>query len=42
MNIEHGTFTPLAFSVSGDMCKLCSMFHKHVADGLAIKTGEKY
>ena len=32
MNIEHGTFTPLVFSVSGGMGKECSMFHKHVAE----------
>ena len=42
MNIEHGTFTPLVFSVSGGMGKECSMFHKHVAERLAIKTGERY
>ena len=30
MNIEHGTFTPLFFSVSGGMVKECLMFHKHV------------
>ena len=42
MNIEHGTFTPLVLSVSGGMGKECSMFHKHVAERLAIKTGESY
>ena len=42
MNIEHGTFTPLVFSVSGSLYKQCSMFHKHVAEQLAIKTGERY
>ena len=42
MNIEHGTFTPLVFSVSVGMGKECSMFHKHVADRLVIKTGERY
>ena len=42
MNIEHGTFTPLVFSVSGGMSKECSVFHKHVAERLAIKTGERY
>ena len=31
MNIEHGTFTPLVFSVSGVLGKECSMFHKHLA-----------
>ena len=42
MNIEHGTFTPLLFSVSEGMGKECSMFHKHVAGRLTIKTGERY
>ena len=42
MDIEHGTFTPLVFSVSGGMGKECSMFHKHVAEKIAIKTEERY
>ena len=42
MNIEHGTFTPLFFSVSGGMSIECSLFHKHVAERLAIKAGEKF
>ena len=42
MNIEHGTFTLLVFSVSGAMGKECSVFHKHVAERLEIKTGEGY
>ena len=42
MNIEHGTFAPLVFSVSWGMGKEYSMFHKHVAERLAIKTGERY
>ena len=42
MNIEHGTFTLLVFSVSGGMGKECSVFHKHVAERLEIKTGEGY
>ena len=32
MNIEHGTFTSLGFSVSEGMGKECSMFHKHEAE----------
>ena len=32
MNIEHGTFTPLVFSV----------FHKHIADKIARKTEQSY
>ena len=42
MDIEHGTFTPLVFAVSGGMGRECSMFHKHVAERLSIKTGERY
>ena len=42
MNIEHGTFTPLVFSVTGVMGKECSMFHKHMADKISTKSGEKY
>ena len=37
MNIEHGTFTPLVFSVSSVLGKECSMFHKHMAKKIAKK-----
>ena len=42
MNIEHGTFTPLVFSLSGGISKECSMFHKHIAEKIAVKTEEQY
>ena len=42
MNIEHGTFTPLVFSVSGVLGKECSMFHKHMAEKIAKKINESY
>ena len=42
MNIEHGTFTPLVFSVNGSTGKECSMFHKHLAEMIATKSGERY
>ena len=42
MNIEHGTFTPLVFSVTGVMGKECSMFHKHIADKISKKNDENY
>ena len=42
MNIEHGTFTPLIFSVTGVMGKECSTFHKHIADKIARKTEQSY
>ena len=32
MNIEHGTFTRLVFSVSGVLSKERSMFHEHMAE----------
>ena len=42
MNIEHGTFTPLVFSVSGVLGKECSMFHKHMVEKIAKKINESY
>ena len=42
MNIEHGTFTPLVFSVNGVMSKECSMFHRYLAQKFANKTNERY
>ena len=41
MNVEHGTFTPLAFSLTGDEGPKTSIFHKHIAQKLANKTEEK-
>ena len=37
MNTEHGTFTPLVFSVNDVLGKECSMFHKRVAQKIAKK-----
>ena len=42
MDIEHGTFSPLVFYVSGGMGKEYSIFHKHVVEQLEIKAGERY
>ena len=42
MNIKHGTFTPLVFSLSGGISTECSMFHKHIAEKIAVKTEERY
>ena len=42
MNIEHGTFTPLIFALSGGVGKECSMFHKHIAERIATKSGDRY
>ena len=42
MNIEHGTFTPLVFSVCGSLGPECSKFHKHLANKISMKSGEPY
>ena len=42
MNIEHGTFTPLIFALNGDVGNECSMFHKHIAERIATKSGDRY
>ena len=42
MEIEHGTFTPLIYSITGGMGPECSIFHKHLANRIAEKTGNKY
>ena len=42
MNTEHGTFTPLVFSVNDVLGKECSMFHKRVAQKIAKKINESY
>lgn len=42
MNVEHGTFTPLVFSLNGGVGPEAAAFHKHVADRISEKHGEKY
>ena len=42
MNVEHGTFTPLEFSVNGGMAKKCLKFHKFIAEKIANKSGCRY
>ena len=42
MNVDHGTFTPLVFSVRGVMGHECLKFYKSLAQKLAEKSGEKY
>ena len=41
MNMEHGTFTPLFFSLTGFEDPETSMFHKHIAQKIANKTSNK-
>ena len=42
MQIEHGTFTPLIYSVNGGIGPECEQFHKHLAEKIAEKSGEQY
>ena len=42
MNVEHGTFTPLVFSINGGEGPECTTFHKLLADKLSLKTGDRY
>ena len=42
MNVEHGTFTPLVFSVTGGECTETSTFHRHLASKIALKKDERY
>ena len=42
MNVEHGNFTPLVFSLTGGEGPETSMFPKHIFQKIANKTEEKY
>ena len=42
LNIEHGTFTPLIFTTTGEMGKECLNYHSRLAELIAIKRGEDY
>ena len=42
MEVEHGSFTPLVFSTSGVMAHECSIYHKTLAEKLAVKKNERY
>ena len=42
MQVEHGTFTPLIFSVNGGVGPECERFHKQVAEKISEKSGENY
>ena len=42
MEIEHGTFTPIVFTVKGVMGQECQLFRKALAEKLSIKKGERY
>ena len=38
MSIEHGTFTPLIFSVTGGAGQECSRYHRHLTEKISAKT----
>ena len=42
LNNEHGSFTPLVFSTNGGMGRECVIYHKHLAEKIASKTGQSY
>ena len=42
MNMEHGTFTTLIFTVNGGVGPETEVFHKPIADRISEKTGDKY
>ena len=42
MNVEHGTFTALIYSINGGMGGESLLFHKALANKIAMKTGDKY
>ena len=42
MNIEHGTFTPLVYTVNGGAGPEAERLHKHLADKISQKTGDRY
>ena len=42
MNVEHGTVTPLVFSVTGGDGTETSTFHCHLASKIALKKDERY
>ena len=42
MNMEHGTFTALVFSMTGVEGPEASMFYKHIAQKISTKTEENY
>ena len=42
MNVQHGTFTPLVFTVLGGMGQENEKYHKHLADKIGIKGEDDY
>ena len=42
MDVEQGTFTPLAFTTTGGMGEECKRYHNRLAELIAAKKGENY
>ena len=42
MNVEHGTYTPLVFSLTSGEGPETSFFHEHIVQKIANKTEEKF
>ena len=42
MNVEHGTFTPSVFYVTGGEDTETSTFHRHLASKIVLKRDERY
>ena len=42
MMVEHGTFTPLVFTITGVMGHECSTYHKTLAERISVKKNERY
>lgn len=42
MNIEHGTFKPLIYSVTGGMGPEATYYHKVLATKISNKNGDKF
>ena len=40
LNIEHGSFTPLVFSIQGGMSRECQVFYKRLSQLIAEKRDE--
>ena len=42
MEVEHGTFTPLIFTIHESTSTECTIFHNNLDEKIANKTGEEY
>ena len=42
LEVERGTFTPLAFTTTGGMSDECQRYHSRLAELLAVKKQENY